>query len=136
LAALLVVIVLFVAFVLPGVIGYIIGSQGTSMGVGWHFGILWFGGVLFWLSFIAGYNLGRNHRHREMRSEQLGELPVGRGHWFHDALGPPDHAWAGEPMPREAGWRAPTGNPYRLRYWDGTRWTAQVLWNGHAWVPF
>lgn len=31
------------------------------------------------------------------------------------------------------GWQQ-FGDPRRLRYWDGRTWTAEVVWNGSAWV--
>ncbi len=32
------------------------------------------------------------------------------------------------------GWHPLQGDPSKLRYWDGSRWTAQLEWDGRQWV--
>jgi hypothetical protein len=40
---------------------------------------------------------------------------------------------SGGPTVRSPGWYPAAGDPYRQAYWDGSRWTTTIRWNGTAW---
>jgi|HubBroStandDraft_1064217.scaffolds.fasta_scaffold269358_2 hypothetical protein len=100
------------------------------------------GGIVLLLLIVLSQRVLRRRRSADLAvAEHHSTFWAGGDAWRNEEL----QRHAAEPLPHfhpthlvttaaVAGWHPVQGDPTRVAYWDGERWTAMRRWDGQQWV--